>query len=226
MYDAIGQNADIRVFVARNLDSTAHTARKEREDRACDLFERWVVVVGCDVHAQTMHGRIYLCQIAMATTELLSNLIAHMRWADALVADALSANGLPRRTGVRNADAAAVFAHIASVEHLWYSRIEGVKPAHAVWPNLSPDESLALAERHAELFAQLVTGGGENGLLRVVAYRNSAGRDFRNTVGEIVTHVTLHGTYHRGQIARIIRASGGEPPYTDYIQFMRRDQLP
>jgi uncharacterized damage-inducible protein DinB len=172
-----------------------------------------------------MHECFYLCQTAIAMTELLSDLIAHMRWADALVANSLLANGLLRHSGSPNADAVGVFAHIASVEHLWYARIEGVKPTHAVWPDLSRDESLALAERHAELYAQLVTGGGENGLLRVVAYRNSAGRDFRNTVGEIVTHVTLHGTYHRGQIARIIRAYGGEPPYTDYIQFMRRDQL-
>jgi len=81
--------------------------------------------------------------------------------------------------------------------------------------------------RRGELFALRWKdlGEGDATLQRSVSYRNSAGRDFRNTVEEIVTHVTMHGSYHRGQIARIIRASGGDPPYTDYIQFMRRDQL-
>jgi uncharacterized damage-inducible protein DinB len=43
-------------------------------------------------------------------------------------------------------------------------------------------------------------------------------------VGEIITHVTMHGGHHRGQIARALRQAGCEPPYTDYIQFSRRDQ--
>jgi uncharacterized damage-inducible protein DinB len=43
-------------------------------------------------------------------------------------------------------------------------------------------------------------------------------------VGEIITHVTMHGGHHRGQIARALRQAGREPPYTDYIQFSRRDQ--
>jgi hypothetical protein len=35
---------------------------------------------------------------------------------------------------------------------------------------------------------------------------------------------SMHGGYHRGQIARQLRAAGREPPYTDYIEFTRRDQ--
>jgi uncharacterized damage-inducible protein DinB len=57
-----------------------------------------------------------------------------------------------------------------------------------------------------------------------VSYRNSAGREFTNTVADIVTHVAMHGSHHRGQIALKLRASGQEPPYVDYIQFARRDQ--
>ena len=157
-------------------------------------------------------------------TDLLLNMIAHMRWADELVANALaSAERRPERT--LQADPVGVFAHIAAAEHLWYARVVGAAPAHAVWPDLPPAESRAIAKQHADLFEQLVAGGGESGLGRMVSYRNSAGRDFRNTVGDIVTHVTMHGSYHRGQIARLIRASGGEPPYTDYIQFVRREQI-
>ncbi len=43
-------------------------------------------------------------------------------------------------------------------------------------------------------------------------------------MSEIVTHVAMHGSYHRGQIARQLRSAGLEPPYTDFIQYTRRDQ--
>jgi len=44
--------------------------------------------------------------------ELLLRLVAHMRWADAIVADALETDSAPDAESVR------LFAHIAAVEHL------------------------------------------------------------------------------------------------------------
>ena len=156
-------------------------------------------------------------------SSILLDLIGHMRWADTVVADALaSAVRQPDRTKV--ADPVSVFAHVAATEHLWYSRIRGTPTDLAVWPELSVAESRAIAIRHADLFDEIVAGGGD-ALDHVVSYRNSAGRDFRNSVRDIVIHVTMHGSYHRGQIARLIRAAGGEPPYTDYIQYQRLDQV-
>jgi uncharacterized damage-inducible protein DinB len=151
--------------------------------------------------------------------ELLLSLIGHMRWADAIVAEALQRDAEP------DAQAARLFAHIASVEHLWLARIEARTPAHAVWPDaMTTADAAALAAQHADLYERLVAGANAEQLARRVAYRNSAGRDFRSRVSDIVTHVALHGSYHRGQIARQLRSAGREPPYTDFIQYTRRDQ--
>jgi uncharacterized damage-inducible protein DinB len=150
--------------------------------------------------------------------DLLLRLLAHMRWADIIVADALTADDSPDSEAVR------LFAHIAAVEHLWYSRILGRPAEVAVWPALGVGESRELAARHADLFDALVTGADERALARRVTYRNSKGRTYESSVADIVTHVSMHGGYHRGQIARQLRAAGREPPYTDYIQFVRRDQ--
>ena len=118
-----------------------------------------------------------------------------------------------------------LFAHIAAVEHLWLARIEGRKPDYPVWPDaMTPSDAAALAAQHADLYHRLVEGALPDQLARVVAYRNSAGRDFRSRVSDIVTHVAMHGSYHRGQIARQLRSVGREPPYTDFIQYTRRDQ--
>lgn len=150
--------------------------------------------------------------------ELLLRLVRHMRWADGVVADALATGD---GTG---GEATRLFAHIAAVEHLWYARITSRKPEHAVWPELPLDVARTLAAKHAELFEQLVSTSDADALARVVAYRNSAGRDYANTVSDIVLQTTVHGEHHRGQIARLLRDAGRDPPYTDYIQFARRDQ--
>ena len=150
-------------------------------------------------------------------------LVGHMRWADDIVGLSLSST-VRQSDRTRVADPVSLFAHIAATEHLWYSRIRGTPTELAVWPEITVTESRAIAQRHADLFEEIVAGGGDD-LDRLVSYRNSAGRDFRNSVRDIVIHVTMHGSYHRGQIARLVRASGGEPPYTDYIQYRRLDQL-
>jgi uncharacterized damage-inducible protein DinB len=37
--------------------------------------------------------------------------------------------------------------------------------------------------------------------------------------------VTIHGSYHRAQIAAAVRESGREPAYTDFIHATRRGLL-
>lgn len=150
--------------------------------------------------------------------QTLLRLVDHMRWADALVAHTLDDDSKADPEAIR------LFAHIASVEHLWYARIHGRTPQHAVWPQLTVAESRALAAEHADLFERLLRESDDAALARVVDYRNTAGIDYRNTMSDIIAHTSVHGEHHRGQIARLIRASGREPPYTDFIQYARRDQ--
>ena len=142
--------------------------------------------------------------------DMLLNLMHHMRWADALVADALD-------HPATNPDVIGLFAHIAAVEHLWYARIHERAPTVAVWPTL--------AATHADLFEEIARAATDASLARRVRYRNSAGREFDSSVEDIMTHVAMHGSHHRGQILQRLRASGREPPYVDFIQFMRRDQI-
>lgn len=149
---------------------------------------------------------------------LLTNLVRHMRWADALVADAL--DGAP----AADAKTIRLFGHIASVEHLWYARIQGRPAEYPVWPELTVAASRTIAAQHADLLQRLVAEGDASALSRIVHYRNSAGNDFANPVTDIVTQIAMHGSHHRGQIAQQLRASGLEPPSVDYIQFIRRDE--
>ena len=39
---------------------------------------------------------------------------------------------------------------------------------------------------------------------------------------KLLTHVFLHSHYHRGQVVRMIREAGVEPPYIDFIESVRK----
>jgi uncharacterized damage-inducible protein DinB len=55
---------------------------------------------------------------------------------------------------------------------------------------------------------------------RVIEYKNLKGDAFAKPVWEILLHVVNHGTYHRGQIAAMLRQLGHVPPSTDFIYFV------
>lgn len=57
--------------------------------------------------------------------------------------------------------------------------------------------------------------------LSEVAYQNTKGTTFKNHIDEIMLHLANHGTYHRGNIASMIRECGYNGTSTDYIQYLR-----
>lgn len=145
--------------------------------------------------------------------QTLDQLYEHMWWAhDALVAEA-------RREALDD-ETMKLLAHIVAAEHLWLNRIDAATPRVAVWPALSLDAIAQLEGENRRRFRALLRR--QDTLRQRVRYRNSAGNDFDNDVEEILTHVALHGHYHRGQIARTMRAAGREPVYTDYIGYVRK----
>jgi len=147
-------------------------------------------------------------------SDLLESLFSHMWWAhDALFTEL--------RRVPPDAETLRLFAHVVAAEHLWLSRIDATKARVAVWPTLSLDEIAGLEAENRARFRELLQRRDDTRQQRV-RYRNSAGNEFDNNVGEILAHVALHGHYHRGQVARVMRAEGREPVYTDYIGFVRK----
>lgn len=142
-------------------------------------------------------------------------LFVHLRWADSQALGALRAsNGQPTQ-------ARQLYAHVLGAEETWLARVEGRAPALAVWPDLDVEQCVAWAERIHRQLDPLLAGLDPARLADEVAYVNSAGRPFRSTLRDILLHVALHGQYHRGQVALLLRASGFVPAPTDYIAWAR-----
>jgi uncharacterized damage-inducible protein DinB len=145
----------------------------------------------------------------------LTRLFEHMAWADERALKALRAS-----EGASEL-AHSELAHVLGAEHVWLARLEGRPAAVAVWPELSVDQCEALARETRTGFRAFVERQDDRTLERTVHYRNSAGAEFDSKVSDILLHVALHGSYHRGKVAAALRAAGAEPAATDYIGFVR-----
>jgi uncharacterized damage-inducible protein DinB len=149
------------------------------------------------------------------TLSYLKRLFEHLDWADRACAAALAAAPGAGEPALKT------YAHIVGAELVWLDRLAGAPQSVAVWPEADLAACLGLAETARLRFASLVAPLREPDLDRPVAYTNSAGRAFTSRAGDILLHVALHGAYHRGQIAQLLRQAGAEPAATDYIGFVR-----
>ncbi|HSJ25338.1 MAG TPA: DinB family protein [Longimicrobiales bacterium] len=148
-----------------------------------------------------------------------SRLFEHMFWADTRILEMLDAE-----PGACTDEALTLFSHVLGSERVWLLRLTGGdSSAQPVWPDLPLPRLHALAASNAEGYGQFLAGLGEGDDGVDIVYSNSQGVPFRNAIGDILLHVALHGSYHRGQIARAVRAAGYEPVKTDYIAFARLD---
>jgi uncharacterized damage-inducible protein DinB len=128
-----------------------------------------------------------------------------------------------RRSDPEFRRALATFGHVLAARRAWIGRI-GM--AHlftgALFPaevdlNQLKDDCREVESLWTDAYAAL----DETALDRVVEYRSFDGNRFRNTVEEILTQLFGHSSYHRGQIAMLVRASGGQPATTDLIYWCR-----
>jgi len=141
--------------------------------------------------------------------------LVYDEWANREVVAALRTDGADERS-------LQLLAHILSAERLWLERIRQQPQSTPVWPRIDLDQCEAQAVemgRRWREYLELLTAGD---LSQPVPYKNSKGEEWTSTVGDILIHVVMHSSYHRGQIASHMRAIGRTPAYTDFIHGVRQ----
>ena len=114
-----------------------------------------------------------------------------------------------------------IYGHLLAAEYVWLSRLLGVTPVHAVWPSVSLEDCAKLSWENNLAYSRFAETLQDTDLRREVTYTNSAGNTYQSRVDDILLHVAMHGSYHRGQVALLVRQGGGVPSDTDYIGYMR-----
>ena len=119
--------------------------------------------------------------------------------------------------------ALSIFAHIIAARRVWLGRLDMAPPFKgSLFPTEVDLGSLKDDGREAErLWTDAYAALDDAALGRVFEYQSFDGNRFRNTVEEILTQLFTHSYYHRGQIAMLVRASGGQPAMTDLIYLCR-----
>jgi uncharacterized damage-inducible protein DinB len=127
--------------------------------------------------------------------------------------------------GSGSAPAIKLLAHILSAERLWLERIRQQPQSLPVWPEFALDRCEAQIDELAQLWREYLAQLSPAALSHKISYKNSKGESWSSTVQDILTHVVLHSSYHRGQIASLMRAGGQTPAYTDFIHAVRQGLL-
>jgi uncharacterized damage-inducible protein DinB len=122
----------------------------------------------------------------------------------------------------------ATLGHMVGAEWIWLRRWQGESPPSA--PDWSvnpaiPELKVRLAAVEAER-ASFLADLGDGDLDRVVTYRMLDGKTFSYPLGKLMRHAVNHSTYHRGQLATLLRQCGQVPPNTDFTRFLWEGKQP
>ena len=124
----------------------------------------------------------------------------------------------------KNIKSEELLSHIISAQKIWLNRILGRNTVIDPWHKLTQEDWIPQSIPITAEWINLIESFKENDFERRIEYTNTKGEKFFNTVKDIIVQVINHSTYHRAQIAQLVRQSGGEPAKTDYIVYQRQFQ--
>jgi uncharacterized damage-inducible protein DinB len=119
--------------------------------------------------------------------------------------------------------AVAIFAHIVAARRVWLARL-GVIPTApgSLFPeDPRVDQVTSGWNEVKKLWTDFLQSADDAALDRVFEYQSLDAGRFRNRLEDVFAQLFGHSSYHRGQIAMLIRAAGGEPAITDLIYWCR-----
>ncbi len=156
-------------------------------------------------------------------TQSYRQLVSVKRWADHGLCDAVGRN-LDRLSEEETEIMLRIFDHIHAVDRIFQHHLQGI-----------PHDYRAARSEISPAFGNLVDGMREvddwyvNYVERLspeefeesVDFVFTSGKPARMRRGEIILHVCLHGTYHRGNAGAVLQLKGLTPSrdaITDYLE--------
>jgi uncharacterized damage-inducible protein DinB len=139
-------------------------------------------------------------------------LFEHEHWANLKVLESIvSADEIAQK-------AIEIFSHTIAAQRIWLDRINGIKTDLKVWEVFETQIMLELLEiNYADVNKLIDT----QDLEQLIIYQNSKGEHFTSTISQILTHLSLHASYHRGQVVMLLKNHVSTLPATDYILYIR-----
>jgi uncharacterized damage-inducible protein DinB len=141
----------------------------------------------------------------------------HAAWANEQIFDVFQKGNGPEEKQLR------LFGHVLAAEQVWLARINGEDAlVFSIWPEYTLAQCEQVMKQNIVGYRTLFEKLKEADFAKIITYPNSKGIVFHTSIFDILTQVSLHGSYHRGQIATLLRQAGEEPVMTDYIVYVRQ----
>jgi uncharacterized damage-inducible protein DinB len=146
--------------------------------------------------------------------EYFLKLYQYNAWANSRVLNCL------QRQQVEDEKMLTLMGHIVAAQFLWLHRVKGLSPPDVkLWGNYKLDQLKTMAEDAGKKWLQFVES--QDNFNRELSYKNYVGEFYTNNVEMIMIHLVNHSSYHRAQIAMLLRQKGLEPINTDFITYDR-----
>lgn len=158
----------------------------------------------------------------MSISPLLISLFEHKAWIDPLFFDQLdkvdaAAHGQAHHQALR------ILNHIHTVDRIWAGHLSG-EPHGLTGTNTedtpTPAALRAAFERLDAWYLAQVRGLSDEQLDEAVSFRFTDGDAGRMTRAEMLAHVALHGSNHRGAVGAWLRQADVPPPRDLLTRFL------
>jgi uncharacterized damage-inducible protein DinB len=115
-------------------------------------------------------------------------------------------------------------AHLVGAEKVWLERWldPGAKPSIKLDDVSSPEDLQNVWEELNAKREQFIASLTEEKLHAPVTMFTMSGASFTHSYAEMMQHLVNHSSYHRGQIAGMMRQLGFQPAPTDWILYRRQ----
>ena len=156
--------------------------------------------------------------------ETIRELYGYNRWANARslqAASTVSPADFTKEVGGSFASLRGTLAHVYGAEWIWLERWRGTSPRKLPFALDFPDvETIRSRWQDVEREQKEFLGGLDQGrLAEVISYVNLKGETFAYPLRRMLQHVVNHSTYHRGQVATLLRQLGATPLSTDLLLY-------
>ena len=157
--------------------------------------------------------------------KILFDQIKYNRWANtSLIETSAELDSISFRQNIESSfpSVQKTWIHIIWAEELWLQRWQGRaffgELSILDYPNI---ESIRrkiddLSQSQIQFLKSLKAGDED----KKISYENNRGENWEYSLGQMVQHMTLHSTYHRGQIVTMLRQLKITPPGLDYLIYV------
>jgi uncharacterized damage-inducible protein DinB len=155
----------------------------------------------------------------------LRNFFAFGRWANRTILESvavLTPEEFARPIGGSFGSVQGTLVHPYGTDWVWLERFHGGSPrAMPAGDDLLALEALARKWREVEAGQDAyIAALTPERLAEPLSYVSFQGDSFTRRLGDALLHLANHGTYHRGQVATLLRQLGRKATSTDYLRFI------